>query len=85
MCVLALAQAETIQEVFRGTVTGRIVGEGRGLTGFGYDPVFVPDGFDQTFSELGDAVKNRISHRARAVAQLRGYLAGLFGRPSCLR
>ena len=80
VCVLALAEADTILAVFRGMVAGRIVMEPRGLTGFGYDPMFIPDGFDQTFGELGDEVKNRISHRARAVVQLREYLAGRFGQ-----
>jgi XTP/dITP diphosphohydrolase len=74
VCVLALTEAETILAVFRGVVVGRIMIERRGKTGFGYDPIFIPEGFDQTFAELGDAAKNRISHRAQAVVQLRKYL-----------
>ena len=46
---------------------GVIIREPRGESGFGYDPVFIPDGFDKTFAELGDETKNKISHRALAV------------------
>jgi XTP/dITP diphosphohydrolase len=47
----------------------------RGTAGFGYDPLFLPDGHAQTFAELGDEVKNKISHRARALAKLRRWFA----------
>ena len=70
-CVLALAEAGKIVRTFHGTVRGSIVPTPRGERGFGYDPIFVPEGYTQTFAELGDAVKNRISHRARALARLR--------------
>lgn len=53
---------------------GRITTERRGDGGFGYDPVFMPEGYDRTFAELGIDVKNGISHRARAVRKLAGYL-----------
>lgn len=56
--------------LFEGTVSGQIIRERRGGEGFGYDPVFMPDGYTETFAELGDEVKNKISHRARAVAKL---------------
>ena len=46
---------------------GHIIGEPRGESGFGYDPVFIPDGFDKTFAELGPEIKNKISHRSKAV------------------
>ncbi len=74
-CVLALAEGGKIVRTFRGTVPGSIISTRRGECGFGYDPVFVPDGYEQTFAELGDAVKNRLSHRARAIAALRAHLA----------
>ena len=51
------------------TCEGRIAPAPRGAGGFGYDPVFIPDAFDQTFGELSEDVKNRISHRGRAVAE----------------
>lgn len=60
---------------FEGIVTGRIIAEERGFGGFGYDSVFVPDGYDKTFAELPAAVKNSISHRARAMEQLNNFLA----------
>lgn len=57
-------------ELFEGIVNGVIIREKRGCEGFGYDPLFVPDGFDKTFAELGEDVKNTISHRSRAVRKL---------------
>ena len=60
---------------FEGIVTGRIIAEERGVGGFGYDSVFVPDGYDKTFAELPASVKNSISHRARAMEQLNNFLA----------
>lgn len=68
VCVIALAYRGDIVETFRGEVTGRIAPEPRGMQGFGYDPIFIPDGYDQTFGELGEEIKSRISHRARAFA-----------------
>ena len=59
---------------FEGIVKGQITKEKRGESGFGYDPIFQPDGYDATFAELGSDIKNRISHRARAVAALCDYL-----------
>ena len=59
---------------FDGTVEGRIIREKRGNGGFGYDPIFIPDGYDKTFAELGNEIKNGISHRARAVAKLAEFL-----------
>lgn len=56
--------------VARGECPGHIITEERGEGGFGYDPLFVPDGYDMTFAELGSEEKNRISHRARALAEL---------------
>ncbi len=62
-------------EIFAGTCGGRIAPAPRGANGFGYDPVFVPEGFNETFAELPGEVKQRISHRARALAALRSHLA----------
>ncbi len=56
--------------LFEGIVMGEIIQEKRGGAGFGYDPIFVPEGYEQTFAELGNDVKNTISHRARAVEKL---------------
>jgi len=57
-------------EFFEGVINGQIIEERRGQTGFGYDPVFVPDGYTETFAELGADIKNRISHRAMASRKL---------------
>jgi XTP/dITP diphosphohydrolase len=61
--------------LFEGACEGRIQFAARGSGGFGYDPFFVPVGFELSFAELGEAVKNQISHRARALAQLKAHLA----------
>lgn len=59
---------------FEGQVDGTIATEKSGKQGFGYDPLFVPDGYDKSFAELGTDIKNQISHRARAVLKLSQYL-----------
>ena len=59
---------------FEGIVNGRIATEKHGTEGFGYDPIFIPEGYDKSFAELGEEIKNGISHRARAVAKLVEYL-----------
>ena len=59
---------------FEGIVNGEITREKSGAEGFGYDPIFRPDGYDKTFAELGADIKNQISHRARAVAKLAEFL-----------
>ena len=66
----------SIKEIhqFEGIVEGEIIRERRGGEGFGYDPIFQPDGYDKTFAELGMDIKNHISHRARAVTKLAEYL-----------
>ena len=62
------------EHLFEGIVKGEIIQEKRGGAVFGYDPIFVPEGYDLTFAELGDDVKNTISHRARAVEKLCQFL-----------
>jgi XTP/dITP diphosphohydrolase len=57
--------------LFDGACEGHIGFASRGRAGFGYDPLFIPDGFEQTFAELGEEVKNRLSHRARAIMKLK--------------
>lgn len=59
---------------FEGIVDGSIATEKHGTAGFGYDPIFVPEGYNKSFAELGESIKNGISHRARAVAKLAEYL-----------
>ena len=73
-CVLALARSGQVLHTFEGVVTGALAPGPRGKRGFGYDPIFIPRGFDQTFAELSPKVKNRISHRARAVIAMRELL-----------
>jgi len=70
-CVLALARGGKLLGTFEGVIGGVIVDPPRGENGFGYDPVFAPDGFDKAFAELPAEVKNRISHRAQAIRALR--------------
>lgn len=62
------------QHLFEGIVNGRILEEEHGDGGFGYDPIFQPDGFEDTFAEMPMEVKNKISHRGRAVAKLAEFL-----------
>ena len=71
--VIALIQHGEVHE-FEGIVNGQIIRERRGGEGFGYDPIFQPDGYDKTFAELGTDIKNQISHRARATAKLCDFL-----------
>jgi non-canonical purine NTP pyrophosphatase (RdgB/HAM1 family) len=62
---------------FEGIVNGEIIRERRGGEGFGYDPIFQPEGYSETFAELGTGIKNQISHRARATQKLANYLKKL--------
>ena len=74
--VIALIQQGKVHE-FEGIVNGNIISERRGGEGFGYDPIFQPEGYDQTFAEMGAETKNQISHRARATQKLADYLLKL--------
>ena len=66
-----------VETQFEGVVDGRILDEKRGISGFGYDPIFQPDGFEKTFAEMDLTAKNKISHRGRAVEKLIQYLKTL--------
>lgn len=78
-CVLVVARGRERLGAFHGTVEGVLAGEGKGEGGFGYDPAFIPAGECRTFGELPAEVKHRLSHRARAVEQLRSWLSGFRG------
>lgn len=69
-CAVALARNGKLLGTFEGIVEGKIANEARGDSGFGYDPIFVANGFEQTFGELPGEVKNTISHRAKAIRAL---------------
>lgn len=62
------------KHLFEGICKGEIIKEKRGNAGFGYDPIFIPEGYDKTFAELGNDIKNKISHRAKAVEMLCKFL-----------
>lgn len=76
-CTMVLARGGRELAHFSGTVEGRIIDEMRGARGFGYDPLFIPDGHERTFAELGEEVKNTLSHRSRALAQVLEHLENL--------
>jgi XTP/dITP diphosphohydrolase len=72
-CVIALARGGEVLAHFSGAVEGVIIQSEQGGGGFGYDPLFVPEGFGETFAELGAETKNRLSHRGRALAGLKSW------------
>ena len=72
-CVVSIVGPD-IEDFAEGIVRGKIIGSMRGSAGFGYDPLFVPDGYNQTFAEQGEELKNRISHRAKAFGAAREIL-----------
>lgn len=79
VCAVSISDPRgRIQNVSEGVCEGRIADYPRGLGGFGYDPVFIPEGFDETFGELSSEVKAGISHRARALSLTRSFLLELF-------
>lgn len=77
LCVLLVLTADGEEKCFEGVCPGRLLREPKGETGFGYDPLFVPDGYAQSYAELGDVIKGRISHRARAWTALAEWAANL--------
>ena len=74
-CVMVLAQDGEVLTSFDGAVEGRMLSELHGEGGFGYDPLFVPDGYEQTFSQLSEGIKNQLSHRAVAMQKVVAWLA----------
>ena len=78
-CVLAVARGGRVLATFEGVVEGKIAERPRGSHGFGYDPIFIPDGFEQTFAELPEEVKSNISHRAKAIRKFQADLPKLRG------
>ena len=76
VCVLAWAPAAGAPRTFSGAVEGVLAQEPRGSQGFGYDPIFIPEGYQQTFGELPADIKHRMSHRSRACEALRAALRG---------
>jgi XTP/dITP diphosphohydrolase len=79
-CLLFLVDEAGAEHVFEGACAGALLDEPRGGAGFGYDPLFVPEGFALSYAELGDDVKSRISHRARAWARLSEWWRSRGGR-----
>ena len=73
-CVLALAKGGEVVQVFHGTIEGVITPAERGTGGFGYDPLFVPEGACRTFAEMAGAQKHSLSHRGRALVKMAAYL-----------
>jgi XTP/dITP diphosphohydrolase len=76
-CILAVARDGHVLATFEGVVEGKIAERPRGSHGFGYDPIFIPNGFKETFAELPVNVKNNISHRAKAIRKLQARLSTL--------
>ncbi len=74
VCNVVLLNTEKEPRLFEGITTGEIASEERGEEGFGYDPIFIPDGYDVSYAELSPAEKNTISHRAKALKKLLTYL-----------
>ncbi len=72
-CVVVFKTFET-EHIVEGFCTGRIINEIRGSGGFGYDPLFIPDGHQQTFAELPQEIKNSISHRGRAFSKIKPFI-----------
>ena len=82
-CVVALADPSGKSRVVQGQCGGVIVDRPRGRAGFGYDPLFVPDGYTETFAEMEAGLKNKISHRGRALAEAKKAWGSIFASPTC--
>lgn len=76
-CVISLAFPNGGYELFEGRIDGHIAAEKQGNGGFGYDPLFIPDGFAKSFAQMSKDEKNQVSHRGRAVEKLKAYLKNL--------
>jgi len=73
-CVIAFVSKD-VEKILEGRVTGRIAFKPRGSNGFGYDPLFIPDGYSMTYAELEPEIKNKLSHRSKAVSRLITFLS----------
>ena len=80
VCAMAIAdETGEIKFIGEGVCSGKIARSPSGQNGFGYDPIFIPEGFERTFGELPEEIKREISHRARAAAKIIQYLRGFYG------
>lgn len=82
VCCIALADGRGLVKTVEGTCAGRISESIRGEYGFGYDPVFIPRGYSKTFGELGEKIKNSVSHRSRALRKAKKVIAEYSGKYS---
>ena len=76
VCTVALVDPAGREQVVRGECRGHIASSPSGAGGFGYDPLFIPEGYDRSFADLGEGEKNKISHRSRALEQVKKILLG---------
>ncbi len=79
VCCVAIVTPEGKKRIVKGTASGIIAERARGKYGFGYDPLFIPWGYSRTFAELGEKIKNKISHRGRALRKAKKIISGYFG------
>lgn len=79
ICVIAIATPDGKVETVEGVCEGKIIDVPKGQSGFGYDPLFIPNGYDKTFAELNDGEKNKISHRGRALRKAKPMLHRILG------
>ena len=77
-CVIVLARGGNVLADFSGAVEGRILQQKQGGGGFGYDPLFAPEGYEMSFAELGEEIKNSMSHRSRALEGVVDWLSRRF-------